>query len=250
MTLAVDPSDPPVEELYGVPLLSRSRENFERALDLGGSDHHGLTFCTGCWSEMGEDVVEVIRELGDRIVYVHFRDVVGATTEFYETFVDDPESNFDETEAMRAGFDGVMEPDHVPMMAGESEWSFGSVLGRTDTVCLRGVLNTPRHGRARAASHEARRDVRQRLGLDVGPGDEVRAREHRSRVPARVGRRCDRLTGRHDPDRRGAPSRSVESSTPPGTVPTSVAPPSAPRGRSSTPRSSPAFSVRSAHREA
>lgn len=147
VTLGVHPSDPPVEELYGVPLLFRSRENFERALDIVPSDNHGLKFCMGCWSEMGEDVPQVIRDLGEHIVYVHFRDVVGTSTSFYETFIDDPDGNFDEYDAMRAldevGFAGVMEPDHVPMLAGESAWEFGSALGRTYTVgYLKGMLRS------------------------------------------------------------------------------------------------------------
>lgn len=146
VTLAVHPSDPPIKEIYGIPLLFRNRENFERALDIVPSDNHGLKFCIGCWSEMGEDVPKVIRELGDKIVYVHFRDVVGTRGNFYETFIDDPDSNFEAADLMTAladiGFTGVLEPDHVPMMIGESEWQFGSTLGRTYTVAyLNGLID-------------------------------------------------------------------------------------------------------------
>lgn len=145
VTLAAHPSDPPVESLYGVPLLWRSRAAFERALELVPSDHHGLKFCCGCWSEMGEDVPAAIRDLGEHIVYVHFRDVVGTATNFHETFIDDPASNFDPVDAVRAlrevGFTGVLEPDHVPMMTGETDWQFGSALGRTYTVgFMKGLL--------------------------------------------------------------------------------------------------------------
>lgn len=146
VTLAVHPSDPPLERIGGIPLLFRNFENFRRAMDLVDSEAHGLKFCLGCWSEMGEDVVEVIRHFGgEDIVYVHFRDVVGTVPNFYETFIDDPASNYDEYAVMRtlheAGFSGVMTPDHVPLMEGETEWEFGSTTGRAYTVgYLKGLL--------------------------------------------------------------------------------------------------------------
>ena len=146
VTLGVHPSDPPVEELGGVPLLFRNVENFQRAIDLADSDNHGLKFCLGCWSEMGEDVIDVIEHFGgDEIVYVHFRDVVGTVPRFYESFLDDPATNYDEYAVMRTlddvGFTGVMTPDHVPQMAGKTDWEFGSDRGRIYTVgYLRGLL--------------------------------------------------------------------------------------------------------------
>jgi mannonate dehydratase len=146
VTLAVHPSDPPIESFGGVPLLFRNFENFKRAMDMGDSENHGLKFCLGCWSEMGEDLETVIRHFGgEDIVYVHFRDVVGTVPSFHETFIDDPASNFDEYRVMKTlreeGFTGVMTPDHVPQMEGESDWEFGSVRGRSFTVgYLRGML--------------------------------------------------------------------------------------------------------------
>ncbi|MUW13971.1 TIM barrel protein [Halorubrum sp. CBA1125] len=152
VTLGVHPSDPPLPEINGIPLLFRNFENFKRAMSLVDSENHGLKFCLGCWSEMGEDVVEVIRHFGgEDIVYVHFRDVVGSVPRFYETFIDDPESNYDEYEVMKTlyeeGFTGVMTPDHVPLMEGEDEWEFGGSQGRTYTV---GYLN----GMLKAVTYE------------------------------------------------------------------------------------------------
>lgn len=146
--LAVHPSDPPVKQLGGVPLLFRNFENFKRAMDLVPSDNHGLKLCLGCWSEMGEDVTEVIRHFGERdeITYVHFRDVVGTVPNFYETFLDDPASNYNEYEVVQTlqdvGFDGPLLPDHVPMIEGENDWEFGGEIGRSFTVgYIRGLLN-------------------------------------------------------------------------------------------------------------
>ena len=145
VTLAVHPSDPPVEEIGGLPLLFRNRGNFKRALGLVESPNHGLKLCLGCWSEMGEDIPDVIRHFKDDIVYVHFRDVVGTVPKFYETFLDDPESNYDEYEVVRAlrdvGFSGVMTPDHVPLVEGEANWEFGGATGRSYTVgYIKGLL--------------------------------------------------------------------------------------------------------------
>jgi len=125
--MALHPADPPVvERLDGIPRLFRNPESFERAMAAHESDHHGLKLCLGCFSEMGEDVVETVERFGDDVVFVHFRDVVGSMPSFTETFVDDPESNFDELTAVRAldrvGFDGVLVPDHVPAVAGDTDW--------------------------------------------------------------------------------------------------------------------------------
>ena len=150
VTLAVHPSDPPVEEIGGVPLLFRSRETFDRAMDLVPSDNHGLKFCVGCWSEMGEDVPAAISHFGDDIAYVHFRDVVGTVPEFYETFLDDPKANFDAYDVMAAladaGFSGVMTPDHVPQVEGEEPGKLGGPRGHAFTVgYLKGLLSGVEH---------------------------------------------------------------------------------------------------------
>jgi len=143
--LALHPVDPPgLASLGGIPRLFRDVESFERAMDLVPSDNHGLKLCLGCFSEMGADVDAVLRRFGERddIVFVHFRDVVGEVPRFHETFVD--EGNFDTTAAVRTlrdvGFDGVVIPDHVPEMAGDTDWRH---RGRAFTVgYLRGVIDS------------------------------------------------------------------------------------------------------------
>lgn len=124
--MGLHPNDPPVEELGGIPQLFRSFEAFKRAMDIVPSDNHGLVFCLGCWSEMGEDLEEVIRYFGERneLVYVHFRDVEGTVPSFNETFVD--EGNYDAYEIMRlldeVEFEGVIIPDHVPKLVDDTNW--------------------------------------------------------------------------------------------------------------------------------
>jgi mannonate dehydratase len=84
---------------------------------------------------MTDDVPALIRRLGKdgRIFFAHFRDVEGSREKFVETFHDDGPT--DMLECMRAyadiGFQGVIRPDHVPALEGDSNDSFGySTLGR------------------------------------------------------------------------------------------------------------------------
>jgi mannonate dehydratase len=148
--MALHPADPPtVEQIGGIPRLFRSFENFKRAMELVPSENHGLKLCLGCFSEMPEtDVTEVVRYFGERdeIVFVHFRDVIGTYPSFKETFLDDDASNFDELEAVRAlrdvGFDGVVVPDHVPDVVGDTDWGHRS---RAHAVAyLRGLVRCDR----------------------------------------------------------------------------------------------------------
>lgn len=135
--VGLHPSDPPVEEVAGIPLLFRNRENFEKALSLVPSENHGLKLCLGCWSEMGEDLPDVIRHFGEQIFYVHFRNTIGSLPEFTETFVDDPDGYFDPYEVISAldevGFSGVMTPDHVPRLDDDPDWGAGGYIGRAFT---------------------------------------------------------------------------------------------------------------------
>jgi mannonate dehydratase len=143
--LALHPVDPPViKSLGGIPRLFRNVENFKRAMDLVPSENHGLKLCLGCFSQMGEDVSEVLRRFGERdqIVFMHFRDVVGTVPRFHETFVD--EGNFNTVEAVRTlhdiGFGGVVIPDHVPKMVDDDDWRHRA---RSFTVgYLRGVVDS------------------------------------------------------------------------------------------------------------
>ena len=124
--MCLHPNDPPVDSLGGIPQLFRDFESFERALELVPSDNHGLEFCLGCWSEMGEDLERAIRRFGERdeLFYVHFRDVEGTVPRFNETWID--EGNYDALKIVRllreVGFSGMMIPDHTPHLEGDTDW--------------------------------------------------------------------------------------------------------------------------------
>lgn len=133
--LAMHPDDPPLSPIRGLGRIMRSVENFQRLLDLVPSPMNGICLCQGNFALMTDDLPGVIRHFGaqGRIFFVHMRDVRGTPEKFVETFHDDGQTNM--LDCMRAyrdiGFEGVMRPDHVPTMEGDSNEQAGySSIGR------------------------------------------------------------------------------------------------------------------------
>lgn len=129
VTLALHPDDPPLEKMNGVAKLFTHYDGYRRAEQIaGGSKNWGLTFCVGTWSEggaqMGKNVLEMIRDFGGRgkLFEIHFRNVTGPLPHFEETLPD--QGYVDMYQVMRAlrqvKFNGAIEPDHVPRLAGDS----------------------------------------------------------------------------------------------------------------------------------
>jgi mannonate dehydratase len=122
--LAMHPDDPPLSPVRGLGRIMRSVENFQRLLDLVPSPVNGLTLCQGNFTLMTDDLPGVIRHFGGqgKIHFVHFRDVRGTPEKFVEVFHD--EGPTDMMACMRAyrdiGFEGVLRPDHVPTLEGDS----------------------------------------------------------------------------------------------------------------------------------
>jgi mannonate dehydratase len=133
--LAMHPDDPPLSPIRGVGRIMRSVENFQRLLDLAPSPMNGLTLCQGNFTLMTDDLPGVIRRFGrqGKIFFVHFRDVAGTPEKFEETWHDAGKT--DMLACMRAykdiGFEGVLRPDHVPTVEGDSNANAGySSFGR------------------------------------------------------------------------------------------------------------------------
>jgi mannonate dehydratase len=144
--LALHPDDPPRSEVRGMARIANSVENYDRVLDIYDSEYNGLTFCQGNFTAMGADIPEAIHHFGDRINFVHFRDVEGDTDGFVETWHDAGPT--DMLAAMQAyadiGFDGPARPDHVPTMVGESNDNPGyHTKGRLFAIgYMRGLLES------------------------------------------------------------------------------------------------------------
>jgi mannonate dehydratase len=123
-----DPGMPPGVGWRGVETVLGSVEGLRKFVETQASPMHGLNFCQGTVAEMlerpREQIDDVIREFGRRgkIFNVHFRNIRGGYLKFQETFPDD--GDVDMPRALRVyrefGYDGMVMPDHVPQIPGET----------------------------------------------------------------------------------------------------------------------------------
>lgn len=148
VTLALHPDDPPVPWLGDVPRIITTVAAFDRVLALAPSPANAITFCQGNFALMTDDLPGVIEHFGSqgKIAFIHFRNVRGTPECFEESFHDD--GQIDMLACLRAyeavGFEGVLRPDHVPTLAGETNDSPGyETLGRLFALgYLRGLVET------------------------------------------------------------------------------------------------------------
>ena len=140
--LAIHPDDPPIDGPIGeTSRIMTDPDAFERLLELYPSPHNGICFGQGNFAAMGVDIPTTIKRFDDAIHFVHFRDVVGTATNFYESWHDNGQT--DMLAAMEAyreiGFDGPIRPDHYPYVtAGDGE---ETLKGRLHAIgYLRGLL--------------------------------------------------------------------------------------------------------------
>jgi mannonate dehydratase len=130
VTLALHPDDPPLPVLRDTARLVYHPDLFQRVLDLDPSPRNAIEFCVGTVSEMpGADVyaaVERYSRMG-RIAYVHLRNVRGKVPRYHETFVDEGDTDLLRVlQILHAtGFDGVVIPDHTPLLDCPAPWHAG-----------------------------------------------------------------------------------------------------------------------------
>ena len=117
--LAMHPDDPPLTPLCGLERIMGSTAGFDRLLSISPSPANAVTFCIGCFAEMGADLLALLDRYRDRIPYVHVRDIRGTLDDFVETFPDDGQTDlvaiFRKLHAI--GFDGYVRSDHAPQIA-------------------------------------------------------------------------------------------------------------------------------------
>ena len=131
--LSMHPDDPPITPIKGVSRIMRTVPNYQRLVEMIPSDYNTITLCQGNFTLMTDDLPSVIRKFADKITFVHFRDVKGVPTRFEETWHDAGKT--DMLACMKAykeiGFNGVLRPDHVPTVEGDSNDNAGySSFGR------------------------------------------------------------------------------------------------------------------------
>ena len=141
--LALHPDDPPIPQLGKVSRIMVNNENIKKAMVIGNSDNLGITMCQACYQMMGENLYEIIPEMREKIFFVHFRNATGDKYHFHETFHDNGDINMAEMIALykKCDIDVPVRVDHVPTMAGETETSGYTALGRLYAIgYLKGLL--------------------------------------------------------------------------------------------------------------
>lgn len=151
--IACHPHDPgtPPKGYQGVHRVLGTIDGLKRFVSIRESAFHGLNFCQGTISENlpepSKQVFDVIRWFGSRqkIFNVHFRNIVGGRGHFREAFPD--EGDIDMYRALltyhEVGYDGMLMPDHVPVVAGHPEaelQSFAFAYGH-----IRGLMQAAEH---------------------------------------------------------------------------------------------------------
>jgi mannonate dehydratase len=133
--LAMHPDDPPRSPIRGVGRIMRTVDNYQRLIDMIPSPVNGITMCQGNFTLMTDDLPAAIHKFGkqNKIFFVHFRDVIGNKDKFEESWHDAGKT--DMAACMQAykdiNFNGVLRPDHVPTVAGDSNENAGySAFGR------------------------------------------------------------------------------------------------------------------------
>ncbi len=128
--LALHPDDPPLPALRGAARLVHSPDGYQQVLDLSASPANAMEFCVGTLSEMPRgdiyDMVDRYSRTG-RIAYVHLRNVRGKAPCYHETFIDEGDTDMLRVLRIlrRNGFDGVIIPDHTPLITCAAPWHAG-----------------------------------------------------------------------------------------------------------------------------
>jgi mannonate dehydratase len=128
--MALHPDDPPMPTMRGTPRMVYRQELYQKMIDLVPSKANKLEFCMGSIQEMQDsDIYGAIEQYASqsKISYIHFRNVRGKVPKYQEVFLD--EGDIDMFQALRLlkkhRFDGVLIPDHTPLMTCEGAWHAG-----------------------------------------------------------------------------------------------------------------------------
>lgn len=118
---AMHPDDPPTSPMGGLQRIMSSVEDYDWLLAANPSKANGITYCIGCFAELGCNLEGLIDRWSNRIHFVHFRNISGCQDDFVETFPDD--GDVDLLSVLRklneVGYTGCIRPDHAPKLSGE-----------------------------------------------------------------------------------------------------------------------------------
>ncbi|MBQ0032126.1 MAG: mannonate dehydratase [bacterium] len=129
--MGLHPDDPCLPSLGGYARIFGSVEAYDRAYEIYPSPSNAVTFCQANFKLMGVDLVATAKHFGDRIAFVHVRDVEGTREDFTELFHD--QGSTDQFALMRTyrelGLEVPVRGDHVPEMEGDRRIAEDSIPG-------------------------------------------------------------------------------------------------------------------------
>ncbi|MFY4776663.1 mannonate dehydratase [Metabacillus sp. RGM 3146] len=125
--LAVHPDDPPWD-IFGLPRILSTKEDFDWLFSLSDSPSHGMCFCTGSLGpNLAKELPDLIRYFGSkgRIHFVHARNVkITGDKSFHESAHLSAEGSVDMFDVVQAlheiRYTGPIRPDHGRMIWGET----------------------------------------------------------------------------------------------------------------------------------
>lgn len=162
--MAMHPDDPPWD-IFGLPRIANSLENFEEILRLCDSPYNCITLCTGSLgSDPANDLPQIIRHFGgkDRIAFAHVRNLkIEEPGRFYESSHLSSDGSFDMYEIMKAldevGFDGYIRPDHGRMIWDEKGRAGYGLYDRALGIAyLNGIIESIRKAERQACGSRTR----------------------------------------------------------------------------------------------
>ena len=119
--MGLHPDDPCLPELGGYARIFETVADYDRAYSVYPSPSNAVTYCQANFKLMGADLIDTARHFGNRIAFIHVRDVEGDKTDFTELFHD--QGTTDQFALMRTyrelGLDVPVRGDHVPEMEGD-----------------------------------------------------------------------------------------------------------------------------------
>jgi len=128
--MAAHPDDPPMPYVRKSPRLVYQPRMYQDLLDLYPSRANVLEYCLGSIAEMTEgDIYQCTEQYSAQqaIGYIHFRNVKGKVPHYKEVFID--EGDIDMLQILKIlkknDFDGVLIPDHTPLMNCDAPWYAG-----------------------------------------------------------------------------------------------------------------------------
>ncbi len=125
INLTIHPDDPPWS-IFGIPRIIKTKESYEKLLNINNVKNNGICFCTGSLGCLEENnLSEMIRTFGDHIHFVHMRNIKRlGNHSFVETGHLSKGGSVDMKEVIKAlkdiNYKGTIRPDHGRMIWGET----------------------------------------------------------------------------------------------------------------------------------